>query len=496
VNRVQLVIGGVVAIVAAVAVSLSLSGPDESVETKAPSVLPLDLERARSMAARLVSVETLEQTTAPNGYLQLIALSDVSEITAAILNDLYGQPVEKISLVLNGSVPETGSLKSITLASWIAERTTDPKSPVPVRYRIKDIYAGPLSPFIANDKMGKAFFNISVAYQTAEKSLGVQALADLGNLTLDPQSGRKALVFKTDAGQAAGRIEFAYERRPSLLAGRLLAEGSIAVSDVMETRLPKGGTLGQVLTSPLGKLWAANDQQFETACGALRNTLSNEAGLDVLDAATALWALTHRHALFAKGFAYEMACADERIARGLEVLEKDLPSADQKSKGPSISVMNSKLSRVGSLARNTDPEGALEKLAVLFAETVTLIDPYGVLVGLDDGGTIEAQGLSVHPATDGALASEYLTSLPVGKIACFNKGGGMNGHHRATLLSMQGDPSLWVLDLAFNSEGLIEGVALKEADKASVCQAIASRTTPESQCYFSKNGPYKPSDCR
>jgi len=477
---------------------VGLMGCDEAEKEKAEVVkaLPLDLDHARTMAAKLTSVNSAEPATEPNGYLRLSAMADDSEVVAAILADLYGQPVRSLSLALQGSLPDGESIDPLTLAEWTAEPVEDSKSSVPVRYRAKTFFAGPLSSFSAADRLGEAFLTISAIYQPMDKTLGTQTFENLAQLKVSPQSGAQALIFKTSSGETAGRIAFGFERRPSLLAGKLLSGSALTWAEIMETSLPRGGRLGESIKPQLSALWSAENEQFETACSSLRQALTDNAGLDPLDAAITLWAITHRHALYASNVSYETTCADERIARGLEVLERDLPSGQNNGKRLSVSAMNAKLGRVGALARSTDPDGAIEKLAVMFGDSVTLIDPYGILAGLDDEGTIQTDSASVHPSTDGALASEYLASLPIDKIACFSKGSGMAGNHRATLMSLKGSSSLWVLDLTFDSEERIEGMALREADKMAICQAIATRTTPESQCYFSQNGPYKPADCR
>jgi len=494
----QALLKGVAVTAIAVTMGVGLMGCDEAEKEKAAVVkaLPLDPDRARTMAAKLTSVNTANSLIEPNGYLRLSVMADDSEVVAAILADFYGQPVGALSLTLEGSLPGGERIEPLTLAEWTAEPATDPKSPVPVRYRAKTFFAGPLSSFSAADRVGEASLRVSAIYQPIDKTLGTQIFDNLAELKVSPQTGTKALVFKTSSGETVGRIAFGFERRPSLLAGKLLSGSSLSWAEIMETSLPGGGRLGEVIKPQLGAFWSTDGEPFEAACSALRQALTEDAALDPLDAAATLWILTQRHALYASVASYETACADERIAQGLEVLERDLPSSPINEKKLSVSAMNAKLGRVGALARSTDPDGAIEKLAIMFGDQVTLMDPYGILAGLDDEETIQANGVSVHPSTDGALASEYLASLPIDKIACFSKGMGMAGNHRATLLSLNGSSAIWVLDLAFDAEERIVGVALREADKMAVCQAIATRTTPESQCYFSQNGPYKPADCR
>lgn len=497
-NQAKVLIGGIAVVAVLVFVGLNFTDSDTATEkTKdkpAPVALPIDSNQVRTQAAGSLSIETVDADPDLRGYRRLIVLADGSNSAAAVLNRLYGQPVTGISLELKGEVNGLPAIAPITLAAWNVKKGTSPNQQPVVDFENRQVFSGPLTPYVAADRLGLATLSLSVNFETAD--IGEQSVNGLARFDVSPATGGKAVIFKTKSGETAGKVVVTFERRPSLFSEKIRGQGTLTLSDVLNAELPDGGALRDHIETPLAGLWAASDDQFETACIAIRKALSQDAGLDAEDGAAALWAITHRHALFAEEIDYETACADAKIARGLEALELDLPTSQKPVAALSTMELNRHLGRISSLARSSEPEGALEKLAVLFDQQVTLIDPFGVLAALDANGALVAGNVMVHPETDGALASEYLASLPIDKFACFSQGTGMTGSHRAALVNLKGDPSIWVFDLAFTSQGEVEGVALKQADKASICQAIGSRTTPESQCYFSQNGPYKPSDCR
>lgn|GEM_PF-1522634 len=497
-NQAKVLIGGIAVIAVLVFVGLNLTGPDTGTEkpedNPAPVALPIDSNQVRTQAESSLSIETVAADPDLGGYWRLIVLADDSNSSAAVLNTLYGQPVTGISLELKGEVNSHPDFDPVTLAAWNVKKGHSQNQQPVVDFESRQVFSGPLTPYIAANRLGQATFSLSINFETAD--IGIQKADGFARFDVSPAMGGKAVVFKTKSGETAGKVVVTFERRPSLFAEKLKAQGTLALSDILNATLPNGGSLKDHIEPSLAGLWAVSDVPFESACIAVRKALSEDAGLVPEDTAAALWAITRRHALFAEDINYETACADAKVARGLEALELDLPTPQKPATALSTMDLNQHLGRISSLARSSEPEGALEKLAVLFDQRVTLIDPYGILEALDANGALIAGNVMVHPETDGALASEYLASLPIDKFACFSQGAGMAGSHRAALVNLKGDPSIWVLDVAFTSQGEVEGVALKQADKASICQAIGSRTTPESQCYFSQNGPYKPSDCR
>ncbi len=416
------------------------------------------------------------------GYSALSLNVSGADKLAPILVSLYDQDITSIALIAEIS----GQSASEPILEYQGSREGG--------FSVKTSFDGLLSGFSPIQDEDSTTVDVDLVFGL--KNGTSQIVPKALSWAITPEAAKSIISLNSKEGSELGHIEVNLVSRPPRLVGKL-SGSPLDYDAVLTSELDMGQTLGEALSeksTALNDFWAAKGDDFNAACASLRQALTLDVGLTAADATTALLAITSRHALFATGISYETACLDGETARALEMLDADFPSGERRYSASSS--LTQRLSQVGRLMRDSNPDNSRSKLEALFADSTLIRDPHGLVGTLSGAETFEGNGLSVLPTATPEAGAEYLLSLPIAHFACFSSGSGMGGLHRAGLVEFAGDKTIWVLDLAFDDDSKISGISVAQATKKEICRAIATRTTPDSQCYFSKNGPVAPAQCR
>ncbi|MCW9032839.1 MAG: hypothetical protein OQJ97_01375 [Rhodospirillales bacterium] len=489
----KLILAGV-AILGVIVLLMNLGSSPESVEPtpavpKFTGSIPVDADKVRQslgiISSQKSSHSLISEGVWPSssGYLALSFSVGGADKLVSVFASLYDQDIT--SITFTADVPgRSNSEPILAYTGTVAEG-----------FSSKTSFDGLLTGFTPIQGDGPVSVDLDLTYGL--KGGEEQTIPKVITLTASPEASKVVNVIKSKDGTELGHFQFELVSRPPRMVGKL-SGSSLDYDAILATELDMGETLGEALrekSTALKMFWTATPEEFDKACSVLRQALTLDVGLTAADTTITLLALTSRHALFGAGISYESGCLDGETARALETLDVDFPNGDRRmtSQGSNLTQL---LGKVGRLMRDSNPDNARDRLEALFADSVLIKDPHGLVGSLGNDEVFEGPGQSVLPTATPEVGAEYLLSLPVSRFACFSSGTGMNGAHRAGLIAFAGDPTIWVLDLAFGEDSRIMGVSVAQATKREICRAIATRTTPETQCYFSANGPIAPAQCR
>lgn len=271
----------------------------------------------------------------------------------------------------------------------------------------------------------------------------------------------RKVIFKDASGVAVGEAVFTVTVKPPLLAA------SVSAAHVFSVSVGEGGTIGGYFNSApgsLARLLSAKPTDMKDVCRETRRELGDKLGLGNDDVNGVLRSLLSVHGLFADA-------QDAGDCLGGEEVAASAPFAD-------IARMDAVLGVLGAGIRSSEPEKAMTKVTALFADSVALYDFSKMWLG-------EAQ---VIPAATPGEAAGQMMSLPVARYACFSRGSGRLGAHRAALIRLEHDPALWVLDAAFDGDGKVAGIKLAQARQNDVCRAVGRQKSGGKACYFAETG--------
>jgi hypothetical protein len=490
-GRRNLILGIVAALALVAIIWLGNGSPDDTNKQlqaqKFTGSIPLNVADLQAKAAPLLELiangEALDKKTwQPNlGYSALALNVTGSDKLAQILPGLYDQDLTAVTLTAQ-------------FGSGNAEPIVELAGSVAGGFKAKNSFDGLLTGFAPMNDRSEQEVMLGLSFQVrGGETQTVPAIATLKVSALAPKMEAR---FKSADGTIQAAVQVELITRGARVANRL-SGGDLDYDIAMSAETNDGETVGRAMAkqgNALAAFWTAKAGGLGDSCAALRESLRRDVGLSAGDTVAVLSAFTARHALYAENPDYEIACLDGETARALEAMDMEMPRRNGKATIPAG--LNTILGQMGRLMRDSNPDKARLKLEGYFADSVLIRDPHGVLHGLAGDVVFSGEGVGVLPVATPETGAEYLLSLPVARFACFSSGSGLRGAHRAGLLQFAGSSSIWVLDIAFRQDKRVAGVSVKQAGKREICQAIASRTTPESQCYFSQNGPYKPSDCR
>ncbi|NVK17300.1 MAG: hypothetical protein HWE30_01245 [Methylocystaceae bacterium] len=279
----------------------------------------------------------------------------------------------------------------------------------------------------------------------------------------------------------------------------LSVEGKTSVLPLHHNTPPKYSSL---LTHKIGHLspraalgdleksfWRVPLEALEPSCQAVQGALIERLGLSRRDSAIILWRMMQPHALFGDNIDYRTNCTGEDIAVLLKEAGLTLPPIEaERASGAFQTSMNKTLTRVATLMKNPK-ESNLESLSKLMDENVLVRDEARLLFSTSPDRLIDTSEDVVAPTLSPDEAADYLMMLPLRSFGCYSKGQGQVGQHRATLMTMENDPHLWLLNMAFSSDKKISGLYLQRASQRDFCRAIGGRKG-ENRCTFSnKNFP-------
>ncbi|MDV7338939.1 hypothetical protein RYZ26_05010 [Terasakiella sp. A23] len=230
--------------------------------------------------------------------------------------------------------------------------------------------------------------------------------------------------------------------------------------------------------------WSVPSEALASTCQAIQGALQERLGLSARDSAMVLWRMLQPHALFAQNVDYIAQCTGEDIAALLTEAGFSLPAAKTGRAGRTAqNAMNKTLSKIATLLKNTKDSNQ-QRMTTLMDSTVVVRDQARLLFSANPDQLIDSTEDVVAPTLSGEEAAEYMMMLPVQAYGCYSRGQGQVGNHRATLLKMENDPTLWLLNLAFNEENKIAGIQLKGASQRDFCRAIGGRKG-NNRCAFS-----------
>jgi hypothetical protein len=249
----------------------------------------------------------------------------------------------------------------------------------------------------------------------------------------------------------------------------------------------------QSARSALGDLetsfWSVPSDVLHPSCQAIRGALVERLGLSNRDSALVLWRMIQPHALFADGVDYNAQCSGEDVAVLLNEMGLALPQIkSSRASTKEYNAMNKTLSTIASLIKNTKASNE-EKLADLMTQNVLVRDQARLLYSDEPNQTIESTTDVIAPTLSKEKAAQYLMSLPIKSYGCYSNGQGQVGNHRATLLTIENDPNLWMMNFAFDDKNKINGLFLGTVDQKDYCRAIGDRLTTNKCVFSGKNFP-------
>jgi|GEM_PF-1991833 len=230
--------------------------------------------------------------------------------------------------------------------------------------------------------------------------------------------------------------------------------------------------------------WSVPVDVLHPSCQAVRGALIERLGLSARDSALILWRMMQPHALFGEGIDYTAQCTGEDVSALLTEMGFTVPQSKRlRPSKKTQNAMNKTLSTIATLIKNNQASSE-KRMVGLMAENVLVRDQARLLFSDDLDQTIETTEDVIAPTASKEFAAEYLMTLPIRGYGCYSKGKGQIGNHRATLITFENDPSLWMLDFAFNEQNKINGLHLHGVSQKEYCQAIGARKGTN-RCTFS-----------
>lgn len=282
--------------------------------------------------------------------------------------------------------------------------------------------------------------------------------------------------------------------------GETVAKNILSVSgkkSVLPLHHNEPPTYDQLLTHKIGDqsprlalgdlesgFWRVPAEALHPSCKAIQGALSERLGLSRKDSAIVLWRMMQPHALFAEGIDYKSQCSGEDLAVLLTEAGFTLPPAEGiRPSNATETAMNKTLSKLASLLKNTKDQN-LTQVIDLMKDQVVVRDQARLLFSNAPDQLVDSQDELIAPSMAREEAGEYLMMLPIKAYGCYSRGDGQLGSHRATLLTLENDPNLWFLNMAFDENVKISGFQLRRANQLDFCRAIGGRSGAN-RCTFS-----------
>lgn len=245
---------------------------------------------------------------------------------------------------------------------------------------------------------------------------------------------------------------------------------------------------GTTIRAALGDLeagfWTVPNEARLASCQAIFGALNERMGLSRKDSARVLWRLIQTHAVFADDVDYEIHCTGSDIAFLMTNSALALPPTD--SSRPSSTkrlVLNRTMSEMARLMKTANPASE-SKLVQMMADHVQIRDGARFFFA-NENQLITAPLEVVAPAATAQQAASYLMTLPMEAYGCYASGAGQLKNHRATLIEIENDRNLWLLNLAFDENDKISGLHFHPATQLQYCRAINGRAEGN-PCIFEK----------
>jgi len=230
--------------------------------------------------------------------------------------------------------------------------------------------------------------------------------------------------------------------------------------------------------------WSVPIDVLHPTCQAVQGALIERLGLSTQDSAIILWRMMQPHAMFAQNIDYSAQCSGEDIAALLADINLALPQKKQgRPSSKTQNSMNKTLNNIASLIKNTHSKNE-KKMTSLMAENVLIRDQARLLFSDESNKVVETTKDVIAPTASKEFAAQYLMTLPIRAYGCYSKGKGQTENHRASLVTFENDPALWMLDFAFNDKNKINGLHLRTVTQKDFCRAIGARKG-ENRCTFS-----------
>jgi len=235
--------------------------------------------------------------------------------------------------------------------------------------------------------------------------------------------------------------------------------------------------------------WRVPPEALAPNCQAVHGALIERLGLSRRDSAIILWQMMQPHALFGDDIDYRSQCTGEDLAVLLGEAGFSLPPSEaERAPRSFLNSMNKTLTRVATLMKNPK-ESNLESLQKLMAETILVRDEARLLFSTSPDQLIDTTQDVVAPSLQASDAADYLMMMPLESFGCYSKGQGQVGHHRATLMTLENDPHLWLLNMAFDEDKKVNGLHFHRASQYDFCRAIGGRKGANRCTFSNKNFP-------
>jgi hypothetical protein len=308
------------------------------------------------------------------------------------------------------------------------------------------------------------------------------SITEIGDFTLPYlENYGSAINLLNAAGEIASATQLSVQGRTSVLP--LHHNTPPAYSDLLSYQIGLHSPRS-ALADLEASFWSVPADVLRPSCQAIHGALKERLGLSERDSALVLWSMIQPHSLFATGIDYRSQCSGEDMAALLSEIGFSLPAQQAiRPNSKTLNAMNKSLSSIARLLKNAK-DGSEAKLQNIMADTVLIRDQARMLFTDDPDQVISSTSDVIAPTLASAEAADYLLALPIQSYGCYARGTGQSGHHRASLVQLENDPSLWLLDFSFNQKNVINGIQLRSASQRDFCRAIGGRKG-KNRCVFS-----------
>lgn len=263
---------------------------------------------------------------------------------------------------------------------------------------------------------------------------------------------------------------------------------TLSYSDIMNYQIAQV-TIREALDDLERLFWSTPKEGLRAGCQAISGALQERLGLSEKDSALILWHMVQPHTIFARGVDYALDCTGEDLSVQLSELGYALPvQKPQRAKSSDTQKQNRVLTSIATQLKSFTDK-SYNRIEGFMDETVFVRDETRFLMAFDDKQLVQSPTDVVAPMLSKASTTEFISMLPVQSFGCYMRGQGQSGNQRATLVQLENDPSLWILNFAFNEKNKIKGIQFQSASQRDFCRAIGGRKGAN-RCVFSdKNFP-------
>jgi len=497
------------------ALSLTACEEEPAVKKEEPVKIVYNPAKAQEIASkRIISVD-IDSTPFPSGsdYIRLVAGKDHTNLDASFLKDVTSD--ETKSAVILGHIANGEKLKLPAVPLFIFEKQSNnwvnifqatgnltplfvaQRAPLSVSLEIV-LLKDALSDLDTDAQKLINAYATNLALYSKDGAHEISKLADefaqriglveevamkeVSNFTISYlESYATALNLVNDAGEITLTTSLSVQGQASVLP--LHHNQPPQYSALLSHKIGNNSARDALADLEAG-FWSVPTDVLHPTCQAVYGALKERLGLSDKDSALVLWRMMQPHALYARNIDYITQCSGEDLAAQLLELGFILPpTKTTRPSSKSQNAMNKSLSAIATLIKNTK-DSSEERLGKLMADTVLIRDQARLLFSAEANQIISSAIDVVAPTLERSNAAEYIMMLPIQSYGCYSRGTGQVGNHRASLVKLENDPSLWLLDFAFNKENKINGIQLRTATQRDFCRAIGGRKG-KNRCAFS-----------